>query len=126
MPIHDTRPRHRRWGRLGGEHGQVLPLVALLLVLALGAALLGTRLGVLIIDRHRAQTAADAAALAAVEGGRYAAERAARVNGGRLEVFVVEPGHPHAGVLVVVRVGEARATAVAGEAPVSGRSPPQT
>lgn len=80
------------------DRGQaVMLLVALvtmatLLVVAVGA------LGQRILDRTRAQTAADAAALAATTGGRGAAARLAKANGGVLVAYVAE------GDSVVVRV----------------------
>ena len=53
-----------------GQRGQVLPLVAVIVVVAAGAALVLARLGTEVIDRARARTAADAAALAGVTGDR--------------------------------------------------------
>ena len=66
------------------QNGQVLPLVALLLVAVGGAAVWTVRLGGLAADRGRASAAADAAALAGAADGRDGAERLARANGGRL------------------------------------------
>ena len=62
-------------------------------------------------DSARARTAADAAALAAVHGGRDAAERLARANGAELVSF-----EQHSDVVVVrVSVGSSIAGATAGE-----------
>jgi hypothetical protein len=89
------------------ERGQVLPLVAVLLLLVAGALALLVQVGLVLDERARATTAADAAALAgAVEGEAAAAELAAS-NGGELEHFEVVDGE----TVVVVRVGRARATA---------------
>jgi hypothetical protein len=85
----------------------VLPLVAVIVLVAAGAALLLARSGAEVVDRARARTAADATALAGVEGDRPAAERVARADGATLERFV----RVGARVEVTVRVGGARATA---------------
>jgi nitrous oxide reductase accessory protein NosL len=66
-----------------------------------------------VVDRGRAQTAADAAALAATIGGRSAAERLATSNGGRLLSYN-ESGDV---VVVVVEVAGERAAARATDGP---------
>jgi len=101
----------------GRERGQIVPLLALAVVIAAGAALLLAHLGVQVVDRARARTAADAAALAGVQAvetsgeaaGRSAAEREAVLDGARLE------GYSRHGdeVEVEVRVGDERASASA-------------
>jgi hypothetical protein len=93
--------------RVRGQRGQVVPLVAVIVVVAAGAALVLARLGTEVIDRARARTAADAAALAGVRGDRVAAERVARADGGALERYVRVGDQ----VEVTVRVGGFRATA---------------
>ena len=82
-------------------------VMAVLSVVAVG--LFGQR----IVDRGRAQTAADAAALAAIEGGRSAAQRLATRNG------AVLVGYSEAGdvVTVVVELRGERATARATDGP---------
>jgi hypothetical protein len=97
------------------SRGQVLPFVALLVVICAGAALVLARLGGEVLDRARARTAADAAALAGVDGGRTAAVEAARANGGVLERFVTEAGATE----VTVRVGGSQAVARARRGPPS-------
>jgi Flp pilus assembly protein TadG len=87
----------------------VAGVAALVLALTLGVA----RLGGAVVDAARAQTAADAAALAAVEGGAVAAERLAEMNGARL-VSCVCDSDP---VEVTVIVGRARAVARASGLP---------
>ena len=89
------------------ERGASLPLLAMVLavVLLITSVLIG--LGVRVIDRAQAQSAADAAALAGVMEGRSAAARLAAVNGGTLVVF--EPADNH--VRVVVEVDGWRAEA---------------
>jgi nitrous oxide reductase accessory protein NosL len=81
--------------------------MAALSVVAVG--LFGER----IVDRGRAQTAADAAALAATTGGMSAAARLAGSNGGRLVSFTENGDF----VVVVVEVGGERAVARATDGP---------
>jgi hypothetical protein len=89
----------------------VAGLVAVAAVLVLGTGVLAGD----VVDAGRARSAADAAALAGVRGGRSAAARLAVANGGRL-VSWEQDGDT---VLVTVRVGDAvadaRATAGAGD-----------
>jgi Flp pilus assembly protein TadG len=81
--------------------------VAMVLVLA-GLVAFGTaELGVAMVQRQRAQLAADAAALAGLEGGPSAAARLAGANGGRLAWF------RRVGDVVTVEVGVGPARAVA-------------
>lgn len=97
----------------GRNRGQA---VVLLLAVVTMAALAVVGVGLFsqrIIDRSRAQTAADAAALAAVLGGRPAAERLANGNGGRLIGF----DQLGDAVIVVVAVGGERAIARATDGP---------
>ena len=96
--------RCRRWR---GERGQVLPFVALVLVLAGALALFVGRLSGAAVSRARARTAADAAALAGAAEGEAAARSVAAANGGVVESYAVEG----ADVAVVVRVGSAHAPA---------------
>lgn len=100
------------------ERGSALPLVSLALGIVLLAALLLSAAAQAVHDRARAQTAADAAALAGVVDGPGAARELAAANGGEL-VGLAEEGD---GIVVRVRVGravaEARATLELGAAPV--------
>ena len=91
------------------DRGQVMPLVALLIVVAGTAGLLVARLGGAAVSRARAQTAADAAALAGAVDGRSGALALARANGGRLLVY--EPVGTDVRVVVAVGVATARARA---------------
>jgi hypothetical protein len=79
--------RTGRDARTGGDAGQALPLVAgvvaLVVVLALGAV----RVGTAVHARARAHTAADAAALAGAAEGRAAADRLAGANGARVTAY---------------------------------------
>lgn len=95
-------------------------MVAVVVVAALVAVGVA-RLGVVVLDRQRAQAAADAAALAGVDAGPSGAARLAGVNGARLVSFR-RTGAPGGGghtvvVTVVVAVGEVRATARASNGP---------
>ena len=87
----------------------LLAVVAMAALSVLAVGLFGQR----IIDRGRAQTAADAAALAATEGGHAAAQRLAANNG------AVLVGYAEAGdaVTVVVELNGDRATARATDGP---------
>lgn len=93
--------------RAHGDRGQVLPLVALVVVLGAIVILVIGRVGVAVRDQARAQTAADAAALAGAAGGEADAESLAARNGAALLSFERDG----AAVRVVVRVGRAQAAA---------------
>jgi hypothetical protein len=100
--------RHRR------DRGQaavflVIVLSALFVVSIAALAAMGGD----IVDRTRAQTAADAAALASVADDRGAADAIARTFG----AVVVSWARDDADVVVVVRVGDATASARATDAP---------
>ena len=88
------------------DQGQALPLLAGVLALVATVAIGLVALGNLVGERARAQTAADAAALAGAARGRPAAVAMARENHGDLESFAVQGAE----VEVTVRVGDATAT----------------
>lgn len=93
----------------------LLPVVAVAALVAVGAGLAGRA----VVERSRAQTAADAAALAGVEGGRAAAARLAAANGASLVAYAATPaadGSTEVVVEVVVR-GEVHASARATNGP---------
>jgi hypothetical protein len=69
------------------DSGQAVPFVVVSVLVAAVAALALGRLGVRVVADARAQTAADAAALAGVRGGYQAADRLARANGATLVSF---------------------------------------
>ena len=80
------------------DNGQaVVLLLAVVVMAALSLVAVGL-FGQRVVDRGRAQTAADAAALAATEGGRSAAQRLATSNG------AVLVGYSEAGDVVTVEV----------------------
>lgn len=89
----------------------------MVVVVTLGIAVAGALadLGGHVIDRGRAQHAADAAALGSLDGGRRAAAELARRNGAELVSWSAGPGPDE--VTVVVRVGATVATARATDAP---------
>ncbi|HEV7886862.1 MAG TPA: M15 family metallopeptidase [Acidimicrobiales bacterium] len=89
------------------DRGQILPLVALLILTAGLAVLLLARLGGAASARAQARTAADAAALAGVLYGRSAAASVAEANGARLVRFEARAGQ----AFVRVTLGQATATA---------------
>lgn len=89
------------------ERGQVLPLVAVVVMVAGLACVAIGRLGHAAVTRAQAATAADAAALAGVAAGASAARAAAASNGGRLVSFEQKGADARA----EVRVDEAGATA---------------
>ncbi|MDQ1397372.1 MAG: hypothetical protein QOG64_2631 [Acidimicrobiaceae bacterium] len=92
-----------------GERGQILPLMAAIVVVC-GLAALGLgRLGGRAVERARAQAAADAGALAGAVGGSGEASRAVEANGGR----VVEYRSDGSRVSIRVEVGGATARATA-------------
>lgn len=75
------------------DRGQAVVLVVAVVVVTVVCAVGAARLGAGVLLRHRAQAAADAAALAGAAGGRDAAARAAEANGARLRSFVMLPTH---------------------------------
>jgi len=99
-----SRPSRRR---AQGDAGQVLPLIGVVLIAAVVLALGVARLGVVMAERARAHTAADAAALAGVVEGREAAVAIAIENGASVVAFDRRLDE----VEVRVRVGAAEAVA---------------
>ncbi len=116
--------RSRKWsGRRRSERGEasadtgqaavlVLAVTAVLLVVIVVAM---AAMGRTAIARTRAQTAADAAALASLDGGRSAASVYAERHGAEVVEWFAGP-EPFE-VTVVVRLGDTTATARASNAP---------
>jgi len=96
-----------------GQATLLVLIVATALYVSVATALVG--FGGRLIDRTRAQTAADAAALASLTGGSSAAHTLAQRHGATLVEFSRGPGVGQ--VTVVVRLGDATATAAATDAP---------
>lgn len=97
----------------GNDGGQaVILLLAVVAMAAMTVVGIG-RFSERIVDRGRAQTAADAAALAGAAGGRSAAARLAASNGAELISYAVTGDV----VAVVVDVDGERATARATDGP---------
>ena len=117
MPIvqHVAHPAPR-----ADDRGQAVPLVAVVVVLAIVVTFAIGHLGRSVVDAGRARTAADAAALAGVEGGREAAERVAVANGATLVSWSVAGAADAITVTVTVRVGRSSAKASASNAPTAG------
>ena len=104
-----ARPRHRP----GTDRGQALPIViGVVAVLAAFVAGIGW-FAIGLRDAAQARTAADAAALAGVEGGSGEAAHLAAANGGALISFAQQGDD----IVVTVRVGRATATARATNGP---------
>ena len=98
------------------DAGQAAVLL-LVIVATVGIALMSAlvEVGAITQQRARAQTAADAAALASLDGGAPAASTYAAPHGATVVSWTRGPG-PHQ-VTVVVRLGVATATARATNAP---------
>ncbi|HET9542190.1 MAG TPA: M15 family metallopeptidase, partial [Acidimicrobiales bacterium] len=95
------------------ERGQALPLMLVIMAAAVGAMLLLGGLGRRAVEGAQAQTAADAAALAAAAEGPPAAEELARLNGSTPADVEGTVGD----ATVTVRVGGADAVARAQSPP---------
>jgi hypothetical protein len=95
------------------DRGQAVLVLAVVVVVVALVAIGFARAADVVLDRQQAQTAADAAALAGLQGGRSAAARLAAANGAVLVSFV-EAGSM---VTVVVSRGEVRARARASDGP---------
>ena len=92
---------------MGDDHGQAMPWLLLVVLLAMTLVAFAARLGPVVDDAAQARTAADAAALAGAVEGERSARELARANGGELVDFTSTAN----GVEVVVRVGEVEARA---------------
>jgi hypothetical protein len=95
------------------DRGQAIVLVLAAVVVAVMCAVAVGRFSARLVDRQQAQLAADAAALAGVDGGRDVAERLALANDGVLMSFDLNGNE----VVVEVRVGDELARARATRAP---------
>jgi len=93
--------------RFVGDRGQVVPLMAFVLAIALVMVVVLARVGGQVEDRAKAQAAADATALAGVIDGEDAAGAIADSNNAVLVSYVARGGE----VEVVVKVGQSTATA---------------
>ena len=107
-PTHDPDPDGQR-----GQAAVLVVAVAAVLLVTITAAL--ATLGRTAIDRTRAQTAADAAALASVDGDRNDAVRLALEHGAVVVSWVRGPS-PYE-VTVMVSLGDVSAVARASNAP---------
>lgn len=95
------------------ERGQAVVLMAVVVVFAALVAVGVAQVGSVMAERQRAQTAADAAALAGLHGGQLAAVQLASSNGAVLVSF----SRDGASVTVVVSSGRVHAHARASDGP---------
>jgi len=109
LPSCHRHPRRRR----AADRGQAVPLLLALVAIAAVLMAAAGHLGARVVDRSRAQTAADAAALAGVIGGLDAAASVAAANGGTVVAYRVLD----LDLVVTVRVDGEMATARATRAP---------
>jgi len=100
-------------GQTGPDRGQAVWLVLAVAVIIAVVALAAARFSLRLVAREQAQVAADAAALAALDGGREAAARLAASNHAQLIVCDLIGDD----VVVTVVVDGERATARATRAP---------
>jgi uncharacterized membrane protein len=100
MPVNDR-----------GQASVMVLSVSLAMFVTLSAATV--TFGGHVLDRRRAQTVADAAALAALDGGRAAADSIARRHDATVVSYRDDGDH----VTVSVRVGSSSASAAATDAP---------
>ena len=97
----------------GQAVGLLIVAVTLVMAVAFGLVALSVRQS----HRARAQTAADAAALAGALGGYAEAQRAAELNGGHILRFTVSNRGDIHSVSVTVEVGDQLAVAAASDEP---------
>lgn len=107
MRSHTPDDVDHRLRRCTRDDGQLVPMVAVVIAVVLLLGLVVVRLGLQLDRRARAQSAADAAALAGATEGEDVAGAMSEANGAVLESFVVRGSE----VEVVVRIGDQRATA---------------
>jgi len=103
------------------DRGQAVPLLLAVVVLCALAAVAVGRAGAALVAHQRAQQAADAAALAGVDGGERRASAIAAANGATVEAFhrevVTGARLDVVTVTVTVRAGGSSATARATNGP---------
>jgi hypothetical protein len=99
--------------QLRDDRGQAVPLALIAVALAIVATVALAELGGNVVDAARARIAADAAALAGVEGGREASVRIAAENGATLVSWTSRSDGDGVAVTVKVQIGSAVATAAA-------------
>jgi hypothetical protein len=108
------------------EVGQTVPLLALVVLLAGAGCLFVAHVGAASLERGRARTAADAAALAGAAAGEFAARSAASANGGRLVSYEAAGTEARVRVEVDRAVASARARrsgSASSPGPVTGLTP---
>ena len=105
--------RVHRTERVRDDRGQAVSLALVAVVVAVVVMLAVASLGRSVVDAGRARSAADAAALAGVDGGRAASERLAAEHGATVLAWSASGPSDAVTVTVIVRVGRARASAAA-------------
>ena len=101
------RTQHSRSMHDRGQAAVLVVIIGATLFVLMMTAL--SSMGSRVVDRVKAQTAADAAALASLDGGRQRADEIAHKNGAVVVSWRRGPGPDE--VTVAVRVGESTATA---------------
>lgn len=104
-----SRIRHFASERSGHDGGQATPFVAVIIICVAVATLVIAQLGVGAVERVRARTAADAAALAAAIDGPAAGQRLATANGAASATIVIDGTDAHASVQLGAVEAQARA-----------------
>ncbi|CAB4698692.1 MAG: hypothetical protein F2934_00080 [Actinobacteria bacterium] len=99
----------QRQGGTAADRGSVSLIVIGVVAVAVALLLSIGRFGRDLDDSARAQTAADAAALAGVQGGRQLAAEVAEANGAELVSFVADNGSVRVTTAVSGAVASARA-----------------
>ncbi len=111
-----ARPAAGRPSERDRDEGQAAALLILVVVALAAATMSGIgHLGAIVRDRVHAQSVADAAALASLDGGRGRAVAVSAAHGATLLSWSDGPGQGE--VTVEVRVGSFAATARASDAP---------
>ena len=95
------------------DRGQAVPLMAAMLLLAMGAVVVTIEIGRLLNESAAARTAADAAALAGAADGPDGAAAIAAANGAVLLSYEEEPADDSDALLVTVTVQVGRTSRTA-------------
>jgi hypothetical protein len=104
-------------GVVDRERGQAIGLVLIAITLVVVIALAVVSVSTRMVQRSRAQTAADAAALAGVDGGMTGSGAAASRNGAQLVAWTRSAGADGERVTVEVVLGGEHAVASASNSP---------
>lgn len=108
---------HLEMHRNQGDRGQALGLIVIAVTLIICSMVAIVDVSARLVERSRAQTAADSAALAGVDGGRAAANAVAAANGGHIVSFARHVADDGTDVAVTVAVGDESGSARASSRP---------